>query len=143
MSIKSKVQTLFRGKSKKVNVEDITKIELAVLSFILEEQTIPNKEVSINIIIEAMKAFGFRKLETNIAFRSLKANKMIDLYFSYDEQTNKKFSACSITEEGEKWIIKNKKLLHNLKLQSNSSKNGETKSENGSTPKRIHNIKQA
>lgn len=122
MKIKSKLKGMVNsshGNDINSNVIKMDKTELLLMAFVLTEQTIPDDDASLEVVLNNLENAGCERLGANIALRSLKVKDLISLYHAYDEKRNVKYPACRITQKGEDWIIKNRDIFNKLSTSFN------------------------
>ena len=92
--------------------------ELTMLLMILENQITQDESVSIYSIKNDMDKAGFNSLAVSLAIRELQRKGFIETLKETDYNNNE-FSACKLTETGEKWAIENQDFFEFKKSKPN------------------------
>lgn len=107
--------------TKLAEVEGLNDHEMSLLALIFEEQTIPDTDVSLFGLKNDMNKIGYTNFATGTALRTLKSKGFITLYEAHSDWNNETFSACTLTSEGEEWLLKNQnKFEFKLKREENN-----------------------
>lgn len=107
--------------TKLAEVEGLNDHEMSLLALIFEEQTIPNTDVSLYGLKNDMNEIGYTNFATGTAIRTLQYKGFIKLYDAQSDLNNGTFDACTLTDIGEAWLLKNQdKFEFKLKRKENS-----------------------
>jgi hypothetical protein len=74
----------------------------------MEEQAVPDSDVSVYGLRADMEKAGYNKLATSMALRELNQKNMLELYNAQSSYNYEEYSACRLTDDGVKWLLKNK-----------------------------------
>lgn len=88
------------------NTDGLQPFEIAILAFIIGEQTVDEQSVSIYTIREQMSKAGFNEMATSIGIRLLLHKQFLKSFTDQDWNGNE-FYACKLTENGINFILNN------------------------------------
>lgn len=106
--------------TKLAEVEGLNDHEMTLLALIFEEQTIPNTNVSLYGLKNDMNKLGYTNFATGTAIRTLQTKGFIVLFDAQNDWNYESYHACTLTSEGEEWLIKNQDKFE-FKLKKDDS----------------------
>ena len=102
------------------DTEGLSQHEIIALCTIIENRSGPNSSVSLDRIIEDMKALGYNKLAGNVGLEKLLRKDMIEITSEegWDDwqKVTYNYEAYRVTQVGFEWLLGNENKL-NLKLE--------------------------
>lgn len=105
---------------------NLESIEITILVFIIENCITTDHFVYLDKLVDYMEKLGYSKMETNIAFRSLKNKRMIDFVKQHDTWGNPVDNhECVLTPQGENWILSNQQQLKHKRHDVIDNKNND------------------
>jgi len=105
--LRKEVKVKKLSSTKLTEVEGLNDHEMSLLALIFEEQTIPDTDVSLFGLKNDMNKIGYTNFATGTALRTLKSKGFIIFYEAHSDWNNETYSACTLTDEGEEWLLKN------------------------------------
>jgi len=90
--------------------EGLKQHEIAMMILLLENQLTDEQTVSAYRLQKDMESIGFTKAASNIAFRTLKSEELIEQDYDFDEE-HEKYFVFKLSQKGEDWLIKNQNQI--------------------------------
>ena len=107
-----------------VETEGLKSHEIALLIFIMENQTSPQESSPVYHLKNEMSKAGYTDVATAVGIRTLAKLEMIESFKDYNNWNNEEYPACRLTEKGENWILSNQNQLEFRKKEPQTPDEG-------------------
>lgn len=109
-----------------VETEGLKGHEIALLILIMEHQVTTEDSTWVYVLKNEMNKSGYTDIATSVGIRTLVKNDMIETFKEIGNDNNdREFTACRLTEKGEGWILSNQEQLQFRKTKPNPTKSAD------------------